>query len=94
MPSRLLDVLGLGGLNGGVLGPVLVEQPVRHFALVSDDEDTPEEEFLRERGIGVLRYSASAGYTEGMCALLAAFASAATREDANGGLHQGRTGGL
>ena len=68
---------GLGGLSGGALGPVLVEQPVRHFALVSDDVDTPEEDFLRERGIGVLRYSASAGRSEGMCGLLAAFARAA-----------------
>ena len=68
---------GLGGLSGGALGPVLVEQPVRHFALVSEDVDTPEEDFLRERGIGVLRYSASAGHSEGMCGLLAAFARAA-----------------
>lgn len=68
---------GLGGLSGGVIGPVLVEQPVRHFALVSDKVDTPEEDFLRERGIDVLRYSASAGHSEGMCGLLAAFARAA-----------------
>lgn len=68
---------GLGGLSGGVVGPVLVEQPLRHFALVSDDADTPEEELLRDRGVGVLRYSTAAGHTEGICALLAAFAPAA-----------------
>jgi len=68
----------LGGVSGGVVGPELPELPwVRHWVVLPSGAGEPEQErFLAARGVGVLRYPAAPGHTEGLCGLLAALAAA------------------